>query len=376
MNFDKIIIVHEWFYQNGGSEKVVANMVKIFKDKHLKLFVLFKRKHVHELDQQLEQMPVDTSFLDSIPYIQKIYRFLLPPSIFLLKYIKLPDTDIVLSSSHAVIKGIKKPRGAMHICYCHTPMRYIWDMYDDYAAMSSKIVRFFLGLLLNPLRNWDRNSANNVDYFIANSKFVQARIEKYYHRTSVVIYPPVDDVFFYLNEGARKDYYLCIGRLVPYKRIDMVIDAFRQLKDKKLIIVGDGYLSKKVEKEIATCPNINYIGYQPKAALRTLIQEAKACIFAAKEDFGIGCVESQFCGTPVIANRCGGYLETVTDGLSGYFFDGQNVQNLIACVEQFEEKPLQQHATISRSVETFKAQKFEERMTQFISKAYSEFHAK
>jgi glycosyltransferase involved in cell wall biosynthesis len=254
-------------------------------------------------------------------------------------------------------------------------MRYIWDMYSDYYQSANFLVKIFMKLAVNFLQKWDVDSVKNVDYFIANSEFVKKRILDFYKKDATVIYPPVDNIFFKLNQNPRQDYYLFIGRLVPYKRVDLAIEAFKKLTNKKLVIVGDGFLAEKVRKEIIDFPNISYLGFQSEEKLLQLIQQAKACIFAAKEDFGIGCVESQFSGTPVIALRYGGYLETVTEELSGYFFNEQSVDSLTATLHYFEKKPLVNHIEISNSVAKFAQQNFDESISTFIEKKYDEYYS-
>ena len=376
MKANKITFLHEWLCQNGGSEKVLAKTIKLFPQQEKECVVMFQRENRHKIDPVFSTIPIQKSLINYLPFIEHLYRVIIPISIFTQRFIKIRDTDLIISSSHAIIKGIKKPADTLHICYCHTPMRYIWDMYSDYYQSANFLVKIFMKLAVNFLQKWDVDSVKNVDYFIANSEFVKKRILNFYKKDATVIYPPVDNIFFRLNQNPRQDdYYLFIGRLVPYKRVDLAIEAFKKLTNKKLVIVGDGFLAEKVRKEIIDFPNISYLGFQSEENLLQLIQQAKACIFAAKEDFGIGCVESQFCGTPVIALRYGGYLETVTEGLSGYFFNEQSVDSLTATLHHFEKKPLVNHTEISNSVAKFAQQNFDESILTFIEKKYNEFYS-
>lgn len=370
---DKIILLHEWLYQNGGSEKVVNRFIHNFKQHSLSIFVLFKRKYKFNESLLIDDLEVRKSFLHYLPFIQFYYRFVILFSFDLLRMIRLKNAKIILSSSHAVIKNVPKPKGSLHISYCHTPMRYIWDLYDDYYAHSSSFVRIFLKIFVKKLRKIDKKSVQNVDYFIANSNFVKQRIKKYYDREAEVIYPPVDDAFFSLCTKKREDFYVCIGRMVPYKKIDLIVEAFSQMPDLKLVLIGDGYNSKDIIAKVASFKNINYVGHLSNEELKAYLQKSKASIFAAKEDFGIGCVESQLCGTPVIALKNGGYLETVDENLSGYFFDSQNVEDLKTAILKMESHPLADHVAIHNHAMQFSSSTFDEHLKTYVNKVYHEF---
>ncbi len=371
----KLAFVHDWFRANGGAEKVAGEIMDTYNTADITIYTLFDRFSDHDRRDILKSWPIRTSFLQRLPAIDKYYRFLLPVMPALMRRFNLTGYDLILSTSHAVAKGFRSD-GALHICYCHTPMRYVWDMYDDYAAHhkfgGSGLYRKFI----LSIRKWDLESADNVHYFIANSEHVRQRIATHYNRASVVIYPPVRVSKFGLWDGPREDYYLCPGRFVPYKKIDMVMRAFRQMPNRKLLLIGDGYGTGEFRELMADAPNITWLGYRPDAEMIGYMQRAKACIFAAKEDFGIMCVESQACGTPVLALNYGGYQETVVDGKTGYLFEEQNEAGVMAAVAQFEATPLTDHAAIRRHAVRFSDDRFREELTEFVSRCRASFTGK
>jgi glycosyltransferase involved in cell wall biosynthesis len=244
-----------------------------------------------------------------------------------------------VSSSAAVSKNVRKRKGQIHICYCHTPIRYAWDMEDEYLKHLNPLLRpfkFFIKYVLGSLRKWDLENTPNVDHFLANSHFVAERIKRIYGRDAVVVYPPVDTASFALNAQPRKNFYVTAGRLVPYKNVAVIAEAFKNMPDKKLYIIGDGPEKSGVARFAGD--NVVMLGYQPKDRMVKYIQEAKAFILAAEEDFGITTVEAQSCGTPIIAYKKGGYLETVLEGKTGVFFTEQTPQSITESVEQFEQQ--------------------------------------
>lgn len=251
--------------------------------------------------------------------------------------IDLSGFDVVISSSHSVAKGVKTLPGQPHICYCHTPMRYLWDMRKSYMSdhKLNKGWRKWLAIpVMNVMRKWDYKTAQDVTWFIANSENVRGRIQRNYKRASEVIYPPVNTEFYQLHTE-KEDYYVTASRLVPYKRIDLIIQAFREMPGKRLIVIGDGP-EYKCTKKLCDTDNIELIRFDTKEVLRYYLQRAKAFVFAAEEDFGITPVEAQSCGTPVIAFGKGGALETVLDGKTGVFFHHQTVRSIVNAVYRFE----------------------------------------
>ncbi len=370
----KVAFVQDWFNANGGAEKVAGSILDIYDKEDVTIYALFNRFSPAARKEILNDRPVRTSVLQYVPFISKVYRYFLPVMPWLMKRFNLQGYDLILSTSHAVAKGFRSDPATLNICYCHTPLRPIWDMYDDYAAAHSLGGSGLYKRVVGWLRRWDVRSASHVHYFIANSKHIQCRIASSYGRESVVIYPPVRTGKFLLSEAPRKDYYLCMGRFVPYKKIDMVIRAFQQMPDKELVLIGEGWGTKEFSKMLDGFANIKWLGYQNDESMMKYIQEAKACIFAAKEDFGIMCVEAQACGTPVLALDYGGYRETVIDGKSGYLFPEQTEGSVIEAINKFERRPLCDHALIRENALRFSEERFNREYSDFVSRAMNEFY--
>ena len=370
----KVAFVQDWFNANGGAEKVAGAILDIYDKEDLTIYALFDKFPVEARAEILSNRPVQTSILQYIPYISRIYRYFLPVMPWLMSRFRLRGYDMVISTSHAVAKGFKADKGTLNICYCHTPLRPIWDMYDDYAASHPMGGFFPYRAFVNYLRRWDVATAGRVHYFIANSKHIQQRIEKSYGRQSAVIYPPVRVEQFTLSTKPRKDYYLCVGRIVPYKKIDLIVKAFMQMPEKNLVVIGDGWGATAVNEMIKDHKNIEWHGYQDDKTMLQYIQEARACIFAAKEDFGIMCVEVQACGTPVIALNYGGYKETVIAGETGLFFDQQTELSIIDAVTLFDNNPLINHTTIRDNALRFSEERFGREFKDFVQQANQEFH--
>ena len=370
----KIAFVHDWFNANGGAEKVAGEILEIYKGEDITIYTLFNKFTPAERKTILKEFKVKVSLLQYVPFISKFYRYFLPVMPWLMRQFNLKGYDLILSTSHAVAKGFRCDPRTLNICYCHTPLRPIWDQYDDYAAAHSMGGSILYRAFVKWLRKWDIASSEHVHYFIANSKHIQQRIEKSYNRKSVVIYPPVRIEKFALNEGPRKEHYLCLGRFVPYKKIDMVIRAFQQMPDKKLVLVGAGWGTAEFNEMLKDHPNIEWLGYQEDDVMIRYMQEAKACIFAAKEDFGIMCVEVQACGTPVLALDYGGYQETVADGVSGYLFAEQTEASVIAAVNKMEQFPLKDHKLMRQNSLRFSDQRFREEFRDFVQNAWNEFY--
>ena len=371
----KIAFVHDWFNVDGGAEKVADEILDIYKNEDITIYTLFNSLSKEDSKKILKNYPIRTTLLNYIPYRSVIYRYLLPLMPFFIRQFYLKDYDLIISSSHAVAKGFRKAPGILHVCYCHTPMRYAWDMYEEYAQTHTFGQSFLYKTFVKYIRKWDLRSSDNVDYYIANSINVQQRILNNYKRESVVIYPPVRIEMFNLSEQPRKDYYLCIGRFVPYKKMDLVLQAFQHMPDKKLILIGEGYGSSSIQDLLKHAPNIEWLGYVNDKDMIHYIQEATACIFAAKEDFGILCVEIQACGTPVIALRNGGYLETVVEGATGYLFDDQTEESIVSAIKKLDAKPLTDHKLIRQNALKFSDERFRNELTTYIEKVLKEFHS-
>jgi len=330
----RVAFVHEWFTHFAGSEKVLEAMHEHFPDADI--FALIDI--IPEADRPpFLRRKVRTSFLQNIPFIEKFYRLLLPLMPLAVEQLDLSGYDLVISNSHAVAKGVITGPDQLHICMCYTPMRYAWDLQEQYIK-NSRIGRSPLQWLirwqLHKIRLWDMRTANGVDHFIAVSKYIGRRIKKVYRRDSDVIHCTVDVEKFPPGPGGG-DFYLAASRVVPYKKIQLIVEAFAKMPDKKLVVIGSGPGLPGLHK--AAGPNVAIMGFQPDEVLLAHMQTAKAFIFAAEEDFGIIPVEAEACGCPVIAYAKGGSTETVIDGVTGVHFHEQTTEAICAAVEAFEE---------------------------------------
>ncbi len=355
----RIAIVHEWLVNYAGSERVVESFTNIWPGADVYSLVDFlTEKH---RDIILKGKRANTSFIQKLPFARKKHRNYLPLFPKAIEKLDLNGYDIILSSSHAVAKGIKKNPNQLHVTYCHSPMRYAWDQADQYLKGTKGAIA---KLFINYLRKWDLRSSSNVDFFIANSHHIAEKIKRIYNRNAEVIYPPVDtDKFTVINE--KEDFYLTVSRLVPYKRIDLIVEAFNLMPDKKLIVIGTGPEFNKI-KSLAK-ENIQLIAYKPTDILTDYLKKAKAFVFAAEEDFGIVVVEAMCCGTPVIAWNYGGTAETVVDGKTGIHFSDQTKDSIIAAVRKFETGSRVFDPQIIRShSEQFSRKIFEENISSFI----------
>lgn len=339
----RIALVHDWLIHMRGGEKVLEAFAEVFPS--ATLYTLFANRK--RLSPNLQRMKIKTSFLQWLPGIRLYYRWLLPVLPFFIRTLKIQDADLVISSSHCVAKGVRIPQGAYHVCYCHTPMRYLWGFEEDYFGNFPKWLLSFLNPVFDGLRKWDIETSRQVDTFLCNSENVRKRIQKIYERDAQVIHPPVDLEAFAPDPPAangRKNYYLIVSALAPYKRIDLAIQAFNDW-GRTLLIVGDGPMGHRY-KQLVKTKNIQFLGKISDPDLKHLYTEAKAVLFPQEEDFGIVPLEAQACGTPVIALARGGALETVEDGI---FFYEQTSEALREAVTEFEKrsfdpKTLRQHA--------------------------------
>lgn len=337
----KIAIVHDWLVTDAGAETVLAEMLKLYPTADLYSVVDF----MPEKDRHfLQGFKIQTTFIQQLPQAARRYRSYLPLMPWAIERLDLSSYDLILSSSHAVAKGVVSRPGQPHICYCHSPMRYAWDMREEYlreAGIDAGMRGWLARYLLERLRKWDFNNSAGVSQFIANSGFIAERIRLSYGRDSVVVYPPVDTEYF-TPGGEKDDFYLAASRFVPYKRMNLIVQAFSRMPKKRLVVIGDGPQYETARANAG--PNIEFMGYQPRDVMRDYLRRARAFVFAAKEDFGILPVEAQACGTPVIAYGAGGALETV-QGLgcagverpTGVFFETQTAEAIIEAVEWFEK---------------------------------------
>ena len=358
----KVAIVHDWLVTNAGAEKVLRSIVNLYPEADLFSLVDFLSDEEREII--IDGKKVHTSFIQKLPFAQKHFRNYLPLFPKAIESFDLHDYDLIISSSWAVAKGVRKTPEQTHICYCHTPIRYAWDLYDEYTQDLPPLKKVLVQNILKYIRKWDLSTLDRVDHFIANSKFVQERIKRTYHREATVIYPPVNIDTFTLDIH-KEDFYFTASRLVPYKKTKLIVEAFNQMPDKKLVVIGSGEELNKIQNIAKS--NISIMGFQPDNVLVETMQKAKAFVYAAVEDFGIIPIEAMACGTPVIALNEGGTKETVTDNMTGVHFEKQTVPDIVNAVEAFEEQhfdPVQIHN------EALKYTHFEEQLHDFITKVY------
>jgi glycosyltransferase involved in cell wall biosynthesis len=363
---ERVILVHDWLTGMRGGEKVLEVLCRRWPT--APLYTLLHKRG--SCSAAIENRPIVTSFLQSLPRVERYYRYTLPLMPWAVRW-PLPACDLVFSSSHCVAKGVPVPAGATHLCYCHTPMRYAWHMQDAYFRKGGwRGPRKWLAeKILARLRAWDRRTAAGVTHFIANSQIVRQRIRECYGRDAVVIHPPVDTEFYCPAEVERENYYLILSAFAPYKRLDLALEACKKL-GRKLVVIGSGQDEKKLRTLAGA--DIQFLGWQPDAVLRDHLRRCRALLFPGEEDFGIVPVEAQACGTPVIAFGRGGATETVVpwprSGATGVWFDEQTPECLAAGLEQFEQardgfdpQRLRTHAL------RFRAERFEEELFGFIA---------
>lgn len=357
----KIAIIHDWLVTDAGAEKVLRSIIDIYPSADIYSLVDFlsNRDRANVLNGKFAK----TSFVQNLPFSKKHFRNYLLFFPKAIESLNLNEYDLIISSSWAVAKGIKKNTNQLHICYCHTPIRYAWDLYDEYTSNLKQPKKYLVENTLKYIRKWDIKTLDRVDYFIANSKFVQNRILKTYKRDSVVIYPPVNTDKFILKE-TKENFYLTASRLVPYKKTKLIVEAFNEMAEKKLIVIGSGEefeSIKKIAKE-----NVELLGYQEFEEMIKYMQKAKAFLYAAIEDFGIVPIEAMSCGTPVIALNDGGTGETVTDEITGIHFKNQIKEDIIEAVNKFENMDF--HAIeISKLSEKYSEIRFKKEFEDFVN---------
>ena len=359
----KKALIHDWFYTNAGGEKVVKSLTNIWDD--FEFYALIDVLNEKDRKDILKGAKSNTSFIQKLPTAKKNHRKFLQLFPLAIEGFNLAEYDIVISSSSSVAKGVLTDQNQLHICYCHSPMRYAWNLYFDYLKSKSLlkgIKGWYAKYVLHKIRQWDVASSNRVDYFIANSNYIARRIKKIYNREAAVIYPPVDtDVFELCTD--KEDYYVAASRLVSYKKIEVIIKAFNSLPDKKLIVIGDGPDRKNLQK-IAK-ENIKFEGNVSENKMVKLLQKAKALVFAADEDFGIIPVEAQSCGTPVIGYKKGGLLETIIEDKTGVFFHEQTPSSITQALRKLEKTEFSS-VLIRENALRFSRQRFEREIKVFI----------
>ncbi|WP_297943226.1 glycosyltransferase family 4 protein [uncultured Campylobacter sp.] len=367
----KKALIHDWFSTYAGAEKCVESFTDIWDD--FEIYSLIDFLSDTDRDKILKGKRAHTSFIQKLPFAKDKYRNYLPLFPLAIEQFDLSGYDVVLSSSHAVAKGVLTHSNQLHIAYVHTPIRYAWDLYHQYLRESG-LDRGLKGMLakyfLHKIRLWDASTANRVDHYVANSRYIARRIKKTYGKPSDVIYPPVDVDKFTLRE-AKEEFYLTASRMVPYKKIDLIVEAFSQT-DKKLLVIGDGPDMAKIKSKAGK--NVELLGFADDETMADLMGRAKAFVFAAEEDFGITPVEAQACGTPVICFGRGGARETVRDGESGLYFMEQNAKELLAAVAKFEQNYDKFEPTkIRENSLKFSRARFEAEIKSYVEKKYEEF---
>ncbi len=364
----KVAVVHDWLVTDAGAEKVLKEILEIFPDADI--FSLVDFLTPRDREAILSGKRAKTSFIQKLPFAKEQFRNYLPLFPKAIESLDLRGYDLVLSSSWAVAKGVKSPKKQLHISYCHTPIRYAWDLYEEYTSTLTQPKRFLVDLTLKYIRKWDIETLDRVDFFVANSNFVQERIKRTYKRDSKVIYPPVDVEKFTLKTQ-KDDFFLTASRLVAYKKTKLIVQAFNQMPKKKLVVIGNGEELESI-KSIAN-KNIEILGYQSDEILVDFMQRAKGFVYGAVEDFGIIPVEAQACGTPVIALNRGGTAESVVDGVTGIHFTKQRVEDIIEAVEKFEQKEFD-YRRVREFSKSFSKDIFHKNMREFVEEKLNSFY--
>lgn len=365
---NKVALVHDWLPFMGGAERVLTNFLELYPNSPIYTSICNREK----LDSPLKEADIITSYLQKGKKIIENHRNLFPFMPTAMESFNLNQYDIVLSSSSSVAKAVITNPNTMHVCYCHSPMRYGWEFSHEYAgkmAGKSGIKNKILSYFLTGIRIWDNASADRVDYFIANSENVARRIWKHYRRESVVIHPPVRCNLFKPCD-VDEDYFLILSRLQEYKRIDVAIEAFNK-NGLPLVIIGDGPDREKLEK--MSNSNIKFLGRQPDEVIKEYYAKCRAFIFPGEEDFGITPLEAQASGRPVIAYGKGGALETVIDGKTGVFFENQTGDDLLKAIERFEKMTFNKEE-IRKHAETFDEEIFKAKIKNYVDECYKEFN--
>jgi len=361
----RIAVVHDWLVTYAGAERVLEQILALYPDADL-----FSVCDFLPDDQRafLGGRKARTSFIQRLPFARKRYRAYLPFMPIAIEQLDLSGYDLVISSSHAVAKGVLTGPNQRHVSYVHSPIRYAWDLQHQYlreASLLRGIKSVLARTMLHYMRMWDVRSSHGVDQFIANSEFIARRIRKFYARDVSVVYPPVDTERFSICEN-KENYYVTASRLVPYKRIPLIAEAFRRI-DRRLLIIGDGPDRAALERAAKGASNIEVLGRQSDTKVVELMQGARAFVFAAEEDFGIVMVEAQACGTPVIAYRSGGASEIVRDGITGVLFDEQQPESIADAVRRFEAMPTISPNTCEENAKRFSIEVFRRRMSTLLN---------
>lgn len=357
----RVAIVHYWFVGMRGGEKVVEALCEAYPDADLFTHVCAPEA----ISDTIRSHRIQTTFIQRLPWARRFYQSYLPLMPLALEQLDLRDYDLIISSECGPAKGVLATPGTAHLCYCHSPMRYAWDMYWDYVDPLRWPARWIAAVVMHYMRLWDQASAVRVDRFVANSRFVASRIRRHYGREATVIHPPVDVEAFVPGED-REDFYLCFGELVRYKRVDLAVEAFRNL-DRRLVVIGGGEELSRLRK--LADPTVEFMGRQPFPVVRDYLSRCRALVFPGEEDFGMVPVEAMASGAPVLAYGVGGARETVVDGETGVFFYEQTPESIVDAVERFEA--LRQELDpqrIARHARRFSRERFQREMVDAVDR--------
>ncbi len=351
----RVAVVHDWLTVYAGAERALEQILALYPNADLFSVVDFFPEHLrsHLLDKRAH-----TTWVQKLPFARKLYRYYLPFMPVAIEQLDLTGYDLVISSSHAVAKGVLTGPDQRHVCYCYSPIRYAWDLQSQYlGTKKAPLARY----LLHKIRLWDARSANGVDAFACISHFIARRIEKSYRREAEVIYPPVSIDNFTLHEK-KEAFFVTASRLVPYKRVDLIVEAFRSLQDKQLFVIGQGPEKKRLEKSAP--PNVTFLGHVTQEVLQDYLKRAQAFIYAAVEDFGIAPLEAQACGTPVIAYQQGSVCETLKQG--AHFFQEQTARALAHAVTNYTAIDPK---LCRKNAEQFTIHRFRKEFSDFVERA-------
>ncbi|MEA3348058.1 MAG: glycosyltransferase family 4 protein [Pseudomonadota bacterium] len=379
----KVAVIHEWLLVEAGAEKVLGEILNIFPEADL--FCLLDYLPTRERDF-IGHRITKTSCIQKLPFAKDKYRLYLPLMPLAVEQFDLSEYDLVISCNYAVAKGVITGPNQLHISYIHTPMRYAWDLQFQYlrqAKLEHGIKSWLARWILHKMRLWDSRTAHGVDHYIANSKFIAQRVKKVYGRTATVIYPPVDTDYFTPGKEEREEYYLTVSRLVSYKHIDILVEAFAQMPERRLVVIGGGPEEDRLKTQAGN--NVIMLGHLKTEEVRNYMRKAQAFLFAAEEDFGIVPLEAQACGTPVIAYGRGGVKETIisldenldageTKSATGIFFSKQEANSVVEAIRHFEkeENKISDQACRENAMR-FSAQIFRKQFKEFIDLQYSKF---
>ena len=365
----RVAIVCDWLITYAGTERVLEQMLKCYPDADLFAVVDFLPQGQRGF---IMNKLVTTTCIQHYPFARRLYQKYLFKMPLAIEQLDLSGYELVISNSHAVAKGVITGPNQLHLCYIETPIRYAWDMQNQYleeSGLTRGLLSWMARRMLFSIRQWDARTANGVDAFVANSRFIARRVWKVYRREASVIYPPVDVERFTLQEK-KEDFYLTASRLTPYKKVSLIVQAFAVMPDRRLIVIGDGPEMKRIRREATS--NVTILGYQPSDVLVDYMQRARAFVFAAQEDFGIVPVEAQACGTPVIAFGEGGVTETVKDGSTGIFFSEQTVESIIEAVQRFEGMTFDPQACRANAIR-FAPERFRQEFSTFVEGEWQAF---